>query len=197
MKRVVVTGMGIVNALGCGIDENWRRILNAECGVREITGFDVSDIPAKIAARVDHSEGAFNPDDWVSPKDQRRMDNFIIYGIAAAQQAVEDSGWQPEDEESQCRTGVLVGSGIGGLSEIAEGSVKVEAGNVRKLSPFFIPASLINLISGHISIRYGFKGPNHAVVTACATGTHAIGDAARMIMLDDADVMIAGGAEAA
>ena len=186
MKRVVVTGMGIVNALGCGIDENWRRILNAECGVREITGFDVSDIPAKIAARVDHSEGAFNPDDWVSPKDQRRMDNFIIYGIAAAQQAVEDSGWQPEDEESQCRTGVLVGSGIGGLSEIAEGSVKVEAGNVRKLSPFFIPASLINLISGHISIRYGFKGPNHAVVTACATGTHAIGDAARMIMLDDA-----------
>lgn len=197
MRRVVVTGMGIVNALGCSIDENWRRILNAECGIRAITNFDVSDIPAKIAGQVVHGDGAFNPDEWVSPKDQRRMDTFIIYGIAAAQQAVEDSGWMPDDEESRCRTGVLVGSGIGGLSEISDGSVKVENGNVRRLSPFFIPASLINLISGHISIRWGFKGPNHAVVTACATGTHAIGDAARMIMLDDADVMIAGGAEAA
>ncbi len=199
MRRVVVTGMGIVNALGCGIDENWRRILNGECGIRPITGFDVSDIPSKIAGQVVHGDSAdaFNPDDWVPPKDQRRMDTFIIYGVAAAQQAVEDAGWMPEDEESRIRTGVLIGSGIGGLPEIADGAVKVENGNVRRISPFFIPASLINLISGHVSIRWGFKGPNHAVVTACATGTHAIGDAARMIMLDDADVMVAGGAEAA
>lgn len=199
MRRVVVTGMGIVNSLGCGVEENWRRILDARCGVRKITGFDVSDIPAKIAAQVVHgaAEGEFNPDDWVTPRDQRRMDAFIIYGLAAAQQAVDDAGWTPDDEESLCRTGVLVGSGIGGLPEISESALKVEGGNVRRLSPFFIPASLINLTSGHISIRWGFKGPNHSVVTACATGTHAIGDAARLIMLDDADVMIAGGAEAA
>ncbi len=199
MKRVVVTGTGIVNALGCGIDENWRRILNAECGIRQIENFDVSDIPAKIAGQIDHGEGEgqFNPDAWVAPKDQRRMDDFIIYALAAAQQAVEDSGWMPEDEESRCRTGVLVGSGIGGLSEIAKGAATVENDGVRRLSPFFIPASLINLASGHISIKWGFKGPNHSVVTACSTGTHAIGDAARMIMWDDADVMIAGGAESA
>ncbi len=199
MRRVVVTGMGIVNALGCGVEENWRNILNGECGICQISSFDVSDIPAKIAAQVQIGEGAraFNPDDWVTPRDQRRMDTFIIYSLAAAQQAVEDSGWSPTDEEALCRTGVLVGSGIGGLPEISDGTMKVEGGNVRRLSPFFIPASLINLTSGHVSIRWGFKGPNHSVVTACATGTHAIGDAARLIMLDDADVMIAGGAEAA
>ena len=159
----------------------------------------MSDIPAKIAGQIDHGEGEgqFNPNAWVAPKDQRRMDDFIIYALAAAQQAVEDSGWMPEDEESRCRTGVLVGSGIGGLSEIAKGAATVENDGVRRLSPFFIPASLINLASGHISIKWGFKGPNHSVVTACSTGTHAIGDAARMIMWDDADVMIAGGAESA
>ncbi len=201
MRRVVVTGLGIVNGLGCGIEANWRRILNSECGINNIENFDVSDIPAKIAAQIipsdDGAEGSYNPDDYVSVKDRRRMDDFIVYAMAAAQQAVEDSGWMPEDEESKCRTGVMVGSGIGGLSEIAKGTLTVENSGPRRLTPFFIPASLINLASGHISIRWGFKGPNHSVVTACATGTHAIGDAARMIMLDDADVMVAGGAESA
>ena len=201
MRRVVVTGLGIVNGLGCGVEENWRRILNSECGINVIESFDVSDIPAKVAAQIKHSDdgapGSYNPDDWVPAKDRRRMDDFIVYAMCAAQQAVEDSGWMPEDEESKCRTGVMVGSGIGGLSVIANGTLTVEKSGPRRLTPFFIPASLINLASGHISIRHGFKGPNHSVVTACATGTHAIGDAARMIMFDDADVMVAGGAEAA
>ncbi|MBT4888989.1 MAG: beta-ketoacyl-ACP synthase II [Rhodospirillales bacterium] len=201
MRRVVVTGLGIVNGLGCGIESNWRRILNSECGINPIENFDVSDIPAKIAAQIipsdDGSIGSYNPDDWVPAKDRRRMDDFIVYAMAAAQQAVEDAGWTPDDEEERCRTGVMVGSGIGGLSEIAKGTLTVDKSGPRRLTPFFIPASLINLASGHISIRWGFKGPNHSVVTACATGTHAIGDAARMIMLDDADVMIAGGAESA
>ena len=189
--------MGIVNGLGTGVEDNWRRILNAESGIGTITSFDTSDLAAKIAGQVPTGEGAFNPDDWVPVKDQRRMDSFIIFGMAAAQQAIEDSGWVPETDEEKWRTGVLIGSGIGGLPEIADGSVKVESGNVRRLSPFFIPASLINLVSGHVSIKYGYKGPNHAVVTACSTGAHAIGDAARIIMWDDADVMVAGGAEAA
>ncbi len=197
MRRVVITGMGIVNGLGTGVEDNWRRILNSESGIGTITSFDTSDLAAKIAGQVPAGEGGFNADDWVPTKDQRRMDSFIIFGMSAAQQAIEDSGWEPEADEDRWRTGVLIGSGIGGLPEIADGSVKVENGNVRRLSPFFIPASLINLVSGHVSIRYGYKGPNHAVVTACSTGAHAIGDAARIIMWDDADVMVAGGAEAA
>jgi 3-oxoacyl-[acyl-carrier-protein] synthase II len=190
----------MVTSLGCGVKVNWQRLINGESGIRSIQSFDVSDLPAKIAGQVpsgDTGDSLFNADDWVTPKDQRRMDPFIIYGLAAAQQAVEDSGWVPADEEDRCRTGVLIGSGIGGLSEISDGAITVDGGNVRRLSPFFIPACLINLVAGHVAIRNGFKGPNHAVVTACSTGAHAIGDAARMIMWDDADVMVAGGAEGA
>jgi len=200
MKRVVVTGLGLVSPLGCGVDATWERLLAGRSGIGAIQSFDVADLPAKIAAQVprgETSEGYFNADDWVSPKDQRRMDTFIVYAMAATEQAVADADWKPEDEEERRRTGVLIGSGIGGLPEIARGSALMERGQTRKLSPFFIPAALINLASGHVSIKYGFKGPNHAVVTACATGAHALGDAARMIMWDDADVMIAGGTEAA
>ena len=200
MRRVVVTGIGLLTPLGCGVKNNTERLFNGESGIAAIQSFDVSDMPSKIAGMVplgDGGDGLFDADAWVPAKDQRRMDTFIIYGLAAAIQAVEDSGWKPEDEESLERTGVLIGSGIGGLPEIASGAVTVEERRVRRLSPFFIPASLINLISGHVSIRYGFKGPNHSVVTACATGSHAIGDAARIIMWEDADVMVAGGAEAA
>jgi len=199
-RRVVVTGMGLVCPLGCGVQKTWERLIAGENGIRAIQAFDVSDLPAKIAGVVPKGEtadGYFNADDWVSPKDQRRMDTFIIYAIAAAQQAIEDSGWVPQDEEGRERTGVMIGSGIGGLGEIAKAAVMVENGRARRLSPFFIPAALINLASGHVSIKYGFKGPNHSVVTACATGAHAIGDAARLIMLDDADIMVAGGAEGA
>jgi len=189
----------MVNALGSGVEDNWRRILNSECGISTIDRFDVSDLPAKVAGQIttDGGERSFNAEDYISTKDQRRMDDFIIFGIAAAQQAIDDSGWIAETDEQKWRTGVLIGSGIGGLPEISKGTMTVESGNVRRLSPFFIPASLINLVSGHVSIRGGFKGPNHAVVTACSTGAHAIGDAARIIMWDDADIMIAGGAEAA
>ena len=200
MRRVVITGMGMVTPLGCGVDINWRRLLNAESGITGIQSFDVSDLTSKIAGQVprgETSDGMFNPDDWMSSKIQRRMDTFIIFGLAAAVQAVEDSGWQPDDEESLCRTGVLIGSGIGGLSEIEKSAAIVNNDKVRRLSPFFIPASLINLVSGQVSIRFGFKGPNHAVVTACSSGAHAIGDAARMIMWEDAEVMVTGGTEAA
>jgi len=203
MRRVVVTGMGVVTSLGVGVDTNWDGLINGRSGIKAIENFDVSDLPAKIGGQVprvndaDDGDGLFNPDDWVPKKDQRRMDDFIIYGMCAAEQAISDSGWVAETEEQQWRTGVSIGSGIGGLSEISDGSITVDSGRARRLSPFFIPASLINLTSGHVSIKYGFKGPNHAVVTACSTGSHSIGDAARMIMLDDADVMIAGGAEAA
>ena len=200
MRRVVVTGMGIVSSLGVGLDKNWDDLMAGKSGVTAVDNFDVSDLPAKIAGQVPKgniADGLFNADDWVPTKDQRRMDDFIIYGLCAAQQAIEDSGWTINSDEDAWRTGVLIGSGIGGLPEIADGSVKVHEGRTRRLSPFFIPASLINLISGHVSIRYGLKGPNHAVVTACSTGAHAIGDAARIIMWEDADVMVAGGAEAA
>lgn len=195
-----MTGMGIVNSLGVGIQNNWEKILAGKSGIRAIESFDVSDLPAKIAGQVpdgDTVDGLFNSEDWVSSKDQRRMDDFIIYGLCAAEQAVQDSGWLPTEDEDCWRTGVMIGSGIGGLTEIAKTSSIIDEGKIRRVSPFFIPASLINLISGHVSIRHGFKGPNHSVVTACATGTHAIGDAARIIMLDDADVMVAGGAESA
>ncbi len=200
MRRVVVTGLGLVTSLGCGVKVSWERLLASESGIRSIQSFDVSDLPAKIAGQVPKGstdDGLFNVDDWVAPKAQRRMDDFIVYGLAAATQAVTDSGWEPERDEDKIRTGVLIGSGIGGLSEISQNSITVENGKIRKVSPFFIPACLINLVSGHLSIKYGFKGPNHSVVTACSTGTHAIGDAARMIMWDDADVMVAGGTEAA
>ena len=200
MRRVVVTGLGLVTSLGCGVEVNWENLLAGKSGIGAIQYFDISDLPAKIAGQVpvgETAEGLFNADAWMTPKDQRRMDDFIVYGLTAAIQAVADSGWTAETEEDQVRTGVMIGSGIGGLNEIAKNAVLVESGNIRHVSPFFIPASLINLVSGHVSIKFGFKGPNHSVVTACSTGAHAIGDAARLIMLDDANVMIAGGAEAA
>ncbi|WP_282609633.1 beta-ketoacyl-ACP synthase II [Pelagibius sp. Alg239-R121] len=200
MRRVVVTGLGLVTPLGSGVSYVWDRLLNGNSGIRAVTEFDVSDIPSRVAGAVwsgDTNEGRFNADDYMAPKDQRKVDRFIVYGMAAAQQAVEDAGWTPEDEESLLRTGVMIGSGIGGLQTIADGAVTLKERGARKLSPFFIPAALINLISGQVSIRYGFRGPNHSAVTACSTGAHAIGDAARLIMLGDADVMVAGGAEAA
>ncbi len=200
MRRVVVTGLGLVTPLGCGVDTTWKRLIAGESGLGGIQAFDVSDLPCKVAASVprgDTASGKFNPDDWVPPKDQKKMDEFIIFALAAAQQAVEDSGWKPTDEEGQDRTGVMIGSGIGGLQTIYEGSITLKERGPRRISPFFIPAALINLASGHLSIKYGFRGPNHSAVTACATGAHAIGDAGRLIMLGDADVMVAGGAEAA
>jgi 3-oxoacyl-[acyl-carrier-protein] synthase II len=199
MRRVVVTGLGLVTPLGNGVKTNWERLLAAQSGIRRVESFDVSDLPAQIAGVVPRgtNPGELDLDSVASAKDRRRMDDFIVYGLAAATEAVLDSGWLPEDEESRERTGVMIGSGIGGLPNIADGALTLEKSGPRRISPFFIPAALINLVSGHVSIRYGFKGPNHAVVTACATGAHAIGDAARMIMFDDADVMVAGGAEAA
>ena len=200
MRRVVVTGLGAVTPLGVGIDHNWRRLLAGESGVSAIQAFDVSDLPCKIGGMVtpgDTADGKFNADDWVPRKTQRKMDRFIVFAVAASRQAIEDSGWVAQSEEDQERTGVLIGSGTGGLSGIAEAAVLLEKRGPRRISPFFIPANLINLSSGHVSIEYGFRGPNHAVVTACASGAHAIGDAARMISLDDADVMVAGGSEAA
>ncbi len=190
----------MVTPLGVGTDHNWRRLLAGESGLRAIQSFDVSDLPAKIAGQVPRgstAEGFFNTDDWVPSKDQKKMDLFIVYAIGAAVQAVEDSGWQPPDDEARERTGVMIGSGIGGLPGIAEMALTLHERGPRRVSPFFIPASLINLASGNISIRYGFKGPNHAVVTACSTGAHALGDAARLIQIEDADVMVCGGAEAA
>jgi 3-oxoacyl-[acyl-carrier-protein] synthase II len=200
MRRVVVTGLGLVTPLACGVEETWSRLLAGQSGAGPITKFKVDDLPARLACDVprgDGTDGTFNADQWVDPKEQRRVDDFIIFGLAAAQQAVTDSGFVPKDEEARCRTGVLIGSGIGGLQGIEEASILVHEKGPRKLSPFFIPGRLINLVSGYASIRFGYKGPNHAVVTACATGAHAIGDAARLIAFDDADVMLAGGAEAA
>jgi len=198
MRRVVVTGMGIVSPLGIGIEHVWKRLLNAESGISNVQSFDVSDLPCQIAGQVplgDTASGNFNPDTYVSPKDQKKMDNFIVMALGAAHEAVEDSGWKPTDVHALERTGVMIGSGIGGLQGIYEASLTLHEKGPRRISPFFIPSCLINLASGHVSIRYGFKGPNHSVVTACATGSHAIGDAARLIAFDDADVMIAGGAE--
>ena len=199
-RRVVVTGIGAVTPLGAGVDNIWGRILNGESGAGTIQGFDVSDLGVKIACEVpigDRESGAFNPDDHVAPKDQRKMDRFIIYGIGAADEAIADAGWTPDSEEELERTGVMIGSGIGGLETIAEAAMLLRDKGPRRVSPFFIPSSLINLASGQVSIKYGYKGPNHAPVTACSTGAHAIGDASRLIGFGDADVMIAGGAEAA
>jgi len=192
--------MGMVTPLGVGVGNVWQRLLASQSGIKAIQDFDVSDLTAKIAGQVprgDTASGLFNADDYVPPKDQRKMDDFIIYAMAAAQEAVADAGWTPTDEEARERTGVMIGSGIGGLPGINEGAQTLVEKGPRRLSPFFIPACLINLASGHVQIKYGFKGPNHAVVTACSTGAHAIGDAARIIMWDDADVMVAGGSEAA
>ena len=199
MRRVVVTGLGMVTPLACGVEETWKRLVAGVSGAGPITRFDASRLATTYACEVpygDGSNGTFNPDDWMAPKDQRKVDKFILYGVAAAQQAVEDADWMPEDEESRLRTGVLLGSGIGGLSTIADTAILLKERGPKRVSPFFIPGCLINLISGQVSIRYGFKGPNHAVVTACSTGAHAIGDAARLIQWGDADVMVAGGAEA-
>jgi 3-oxoacyl-[acyl-carrier-protein] synthase II len=200
LRRVVVTGMGIVSPLGIGIEHVWRRLIAGQSGISAIQSFDVSDLPAKVAGEVPAGvrvEGGLDLAEWIPVKDMKKMDRFIQLGMVAAIEAVEDSGWMPEDEEDRCATGVMIGSGIGGLQSIFEASVQVHEGKVRRLSPFFIPSALINLVSGHVSIRYGFKGPNHSAVTACATGVHAIGDAGRLIALGEADVMIAGGAEAA
>lgn len=200
MRRVVVTGMGVVTPLGIGVEHVWRRLLAGESGIGAIQSFDVKDLPAKIAGQVPagtRAEGGLTLDEWIPPKDQRKMDRFIQLALVAAEEAVTDSGWKAETEEDACATGVMIGSGIGGLQTIFEASQMVAEGKARRLSPFFIPSALINLASGHVSIRYGFKGPNHSVVTACATGVHAIGDAARLIAFGDADVMVAGGSEAA
>ena len=200
MRRVVVTGIGLVTPLGAGASVTWDRLINGESGISKVTQFDVQDLPAKIAGTVPEGAtdlGLFCPDDWVEPKEQRKIDRFILFGMVAASQAVQNSGWIATTPEEQNRTGVIIGSGIGGLQQIHDNAIKLNEAGPRRISPFFIPAALINLVSGQVSIRFGFKGPNHAVVTACSTGAHAIGDAARLIMLDDADVMIAGGAEAA
>lgn len=198
MRRVVITGLGMVTPLGCGVDANWRRLLVGESGASKVEDFDVSDIACKIATRIprgDGTDGTYNPDQWMDPKEQRKVDDFIVFAIAAADQALADAGWHPDSYEDQIASGVLVGSGIGGLQGIEQGAMIVRDKGARRLSPFFIPGRLINLASGYISIRHGLKGPNHAVVTACSTGAHAIGDASRMIGLGDADVMVAGGTE--
>src|SRR6201985_2038368 len=207
MRRVVITGIGLVTPLGWGAQVTWDAILAGKSGAGRITAFDTTDYACQVACEVPRVDGrggggpdvpgSFDPDQVMSAKDRRRVDDFILYGIAAADEAVKDAGWTPEDEESRERTGVMIGSGIGGLGTIAETAIELHEKGPRRVSPFFIPSSLINLVSGQVSIRYGFQGPNHAVVTACSTGAHAIGDAARMIALEDADVMIAGGTEAA
>ena len=199
MRRVVVTGLGMVTPLASGVEATWKRLLEGQSGAGPITRFDAKDVVTQYACEIpfgDSSDGSFNPAEWMEPKDRRKVDDFILYGMAAAEQAVKDSGWQPDSDEERERTGVMIGSGIGGLTSIAETAVLIKERGPKRVSPFFIPGSLINLVSGQVSIRYGFKGPNHAVVTACSTGAHAIGDAARLIMLGDADVMVAGGAEA-
>jgi len=200
MRRVVVTGLGIVSPLGIGVDHVWNRLVAGESGIGPIDRFDASSLPSRIAGQLPpggKDDGCWNADDWIPPKDQRKMDPFIAYGVGAAEMALDDADWHPQAESECHRTGVLIGSGIGGLPGIEEGSITMKERGPRRISPFFIPSNLINLVSGQVSIRHGLTGPNHSVVTACATGTHAIGDAARLIMWDDADVMVAGGAEAA
>lgn len=207
MRRVVVTGLGLVTPLGWGVDQTWKNLIAGQSGAGRITAFDPTDYACQVACEVPRIDGrgggapgipgVFDPDQVMSPKDQRRVDDFILYAMAAADEAVRDSGWSPEDEESRCRTGVNIGSGIGGLSTIADTAIELHEKGPRRVSPFFIPSALINLASGQVSIRHRFKGPNHSVVTACATGAHAVGDAMRLIQHGDADVMISGGAEAA
>ena len=198
MRRVVVTGMGMVTPLGCGVETTWARLLKGESGAKKIETFDVSDISCKIAGvvpRGDGSAGTYNPDQWMEPKEQRKVDDFIIFGMCASRQALDDAGWRPQSSEEQNSTGVLIGSGIGGVEGIAANAIILHEKGPRRISPFFIPGRIINLASGYVSIEFGLKGPNHSVVTACSTGAHAIGDAARMVALGDADVMVAGGTE--
>ena len=198
MRRVVVTGLGMVTPLACGVEPTWRRLINGESGATCIEKFDVSDLASKIACQVprgDGADGTFDADQWMEPKEQRKVDDFIIFAMGAAQQALDDAGWKPSTYNEQTRTGVMIGSGIGGLSGIAETAIVLKEKGPRRVSPFFIPGRLINLASGYVAIAHGLKGPNHAVVTACSTGAHAIGDAARLIALGDAEVMVAGGAE--
>src|SRR5579871_3294493 len=198
MRRVVVTGLGMVSPLGCGIEPIWKRLLSGQSGARKIETFDVSDLPSQIACvvpRGDGSNATFNPDQWMEPKDQRKVDDFIIFAMCAAKQALDDANWHPKNDEDQWASGTLIGSGIGGINGIAETALLLKERGARRVSPFFIPGRLINLASGYVSIEFGLKGPNHAVVTACSTGAHAIGDAGRMIALGDADVMVAGGTE--
>lgn len=200
MRRVVVTGLGLVTPLADGVEQSWSRILDGQSGAGRIVGFDPERVTTKYACEVplgDGSDGTFHADTYLEPKEQRKVDTFVLFGMAAAQQAIEDAGWTPDDREALERTGVLIGSGIGGLNSIAETTLMMAERGPRRVSPFFVPGALINLISGQVSIKYGFKGPNHSVVTACSTGAHAIGDASRLIQYGDADVMIAGGAEAA
>lgn len=198
MRRVVVTGLGMVSPLACGVEPTWSRLLAGQSGARIIDGFDTSDLPCKVAMPVPRGDGrdaAFNPDEWMEPKEQRKVDDFILYAVSAATQALNDAGWKPTSYEDQIETGVLIGSGIGGLGGIAETAITLHEKGPRRVSPFFIPGRLINLAGGYVSIQHGLRGPNHAVVTACSTGAHAIGDAARLIALGDAEVMVAGGAE--
>ncbi len=198
MRRVVITGMGMLTPLACGVEATWQRLLKGESGAKQIDTFDVSDISCKIACvipRGDGTNGTYNPDQWMEPKEQRKVDDFIVFAMCAARQALDDAGWHPKSYEDQTMTGVLIGSGIGGIEGIADMAVTLHEKGPRRVSPFFIPGRIINLASGFVSIEFGLKGPNHAVVTACSTGAHAIGDAARMVALGDADVMVAGGAE--
>ncbi len=198
MRRVVVTGLGIVSPLGCGVEINWKRLIAGDCGFKRIDSFEVSDLACQIAAVVPRgsaADGAFNPDEWFDPKEQRKVDDFIIYGVTAATQALADAGWKADTAEKQESTGVLIGSGIGGLGGIYETSITLKEKGPRRVSPFFISGQIINLASGYVSIMHGLKGPNHAVVTACSTGAHAIGDAARLVALGEAEVMVAGGAK--
>ncbi|HSM19108.1 MAG TPA: beta-ketoacyl-ACP synthase II, partial [Hyphomicrobiales bacterium] len=198
MRRVAVTGLGMVTPLGCGVETTWSRLVAGRSGAAKVDEFDVSDIAAKIACRVprgDGTDGTFNPDDWMEPKEQRKVDDFITFAMAAADQALDDADWHPSTYDEETRSGVLIGSGIGGLEGIEQGALLVRDRGPRRLSPFFIPGRLINLASGYVSIKHQLKGPNHSVVTACSTGAHAIGDAARMVALGDAEVMVAGGTE--
>ena len=200
MRRVVVTGLGLISPLGAGVETSWRRLIAGENGFGRMQGFEIDDLPCQIAAHVprgDGSNGSFNPDQWMEPKEQRKVDDFILYAMAASTEALRDANWKPETYEQQISTGVMFGSGIGGLSGIADTSLLLKERGPRRVSPFFIPGRLINLASGYVSIEHGLKGPNHAVVTACSSGAHAIGDAARLIALGDAEVMVAGGAESA
>ncbi|MER0237978.1 beta-ketoacyl-ACP synthase II [Fulvimarina sp. MAC8] len=198
MRRVVITGVGMVSPLGANVGSTWKRLLKGESGANRVDSFDVDDLPCKIACEIpkgDGQNGTFNPDLWMEPKEQRKVDDFIVYAVAAAAEALDDANWHPESYEDQIRSGALIGSGIGGLESIERTSLLMAEKGPRRVSPFFIPGSLINLASGHVSIRHGLKGPNHSVVTACSTGAHAIGDASRLVALGDADVMVAGGAE--
>jgi 3-oxoacyl-[acyl-carrier-protein] synthase II len=198
MKRVVVTGMGMVTPLACGVEETWKRLVQGQSGIGKVDKFDVSDLPCKIAGQIKHGDGTngtFKADQWMSPQEQRKVDDFVVYAMCAARQALEDGNWKPQSHEDQVNTGVLIGSGIGGIEGIASTAITLHERGPRRVSPFFIPGRIINLASGYVSIEFGLKGPNHAVVTACSTGAHAIGDASRMIALGDAEVMLAGGAE--